>query len=230
MIKLRLPKVSIALVIVSAFLGILLSTSFFTYQKLSKENPGSRKTELIDTINDLESEREDLKKQLNDLRNQMTDLQKTAAANEGILTSFSKDLKDLEFISGLTTVNGPGVEVVLADNPNIPFGSDPNSYIIHDYDLKIVVNALWSGGAESISINTQRLVNSSSIRCVGNTIMVNSTRLVMPYHVRAIGDPDKLMSALENEKQSSQLINEYATVFNLVIETQKKDNGYMVPI
>lgn len=224
------PRLNITLAIVSAVLGILLSTSFFTHQKLVKESPTGRKTELIETINDLENDREELKKQLTELRDEVTDLQKTAAANEGVLTSFSKEVKDLEFIAGLTPVKGPGVEVVLSDSKNIPLGGDPNSYIIHDYDLKTVVNTLWSGGAEAIAINTQRLVNDSSIRCVGNTIMVNSTRLVEPYHVRAIGEPAKLSAALEKDEQSNQLVNEFTRIFNLKITVNKKKdmnlNGY----
>lgn len=216
------PSLSITLAIVSAFLGLLLSTTFFTNLELIKENKSSRKSELIEVINELEKEKNNLADQLNELRNETTDLQKTAAANEGILTSFSKEVKDLEFVAGLTPVKGKGIEIVMADNPNIPIGGDPNSFIIHDYDLKIIVNALWSGGAEAIAINNQRLVNNSSIRCVGNTIMVNSNRLVEPYHIKAIGNIEHMIDALEKDEQSNQLLNEFSRLFNLKIHIDKR--------
>ena len=69
--------------------------------------------------------------------------------------------------------------------------------MVHDSDLRSVVNELFSAGAEAIAINDQRLVANSSIRCVGPTVLVNSERLAPPYKIAAIGKPDVLQSALD---------------------------------
>ena len=60
-----------------------------------------------------------------------------------------------------------------------------------------VINELWAAGAEAISINDQRLVVGSEIRCTGPTISVNSTRHTPPYEIRAIGDPKTLEASLK---------------------------------
>ena len=60
------------------------------------------------------------------------------------------------------------------------------------------MNLLWAGGAEAVAVNDERLVNTTSIYCVGSTIMVNDTRLSPPYEVRAIGDAQRLLRWLED--------------------------------
>ncbi len=58
---------------------------------------------------------------------------------------------------------------------------------MHDIDIQALVNELWAAGAEAISVNDQRIVGRSSIRCVGPTILVNTNRLASPYVIKAIG-------------------------------------------
>jgi uncharacterized protein YlxW (UPF0749 family) len=68
--------------------------------------------------------------------------------------------------------------------------------MIHDVDLQTLVNELWATGAEAISINDQRVVSRTSIRCAGPTILVNSERIMPPYVVKALGPPQDLEAAL----------------------------------
>jgi len=63
---------------------------------------------------------------------------------------------------------------------------------VHDVDLDTLVNELWSAGAEAISINDQRLVTTTSIRCAGPTILINSVVAASPYKIKVIG-PSKEM-------------------------------------
>ena len=76
-------------------------------------------------------------------------------------------------------------------------GENKNLYIIHDDDLLRVVNELRSAGAEAISLNGQRLIGSSEIRCVGPTVLVNERRLAAPFVISAIGNPQTLESSLK---------------------------------
>ena len=60
-----------------------------------------------------------------------------------------------------------------------------------------MVNELRAAGAEAISLNGQRLIGSSEIRCVGPTVLVNERRLAAPFVISAIGNPQTLESSLK---------------------------------
>ena len=74
-------------------------------------------------------------------------------------------------ILGITNLEGQGIELILKDDPNatretIGVFDDISSHIIHDADLRALVNELKNAGAEAISINGQRLVNTTAITCI----------------------------------------------------------------
>jgi uncharacterized protein YlxW (UPF0749 family) len=89
------------------------------------------------------------------------------------------------------------VEVVL-DNPELQESQvPPELSVIQDQDLLSLVNELWGAGAEAISINGQRIVATSEIRLAAPFININTTRVVPPYQVLAIGNPETLAENLE---------------------------------
>ena len=55
-----------------------------------------------------------------------------------------------------------------------------------------MVNALWSGGAEAMQIMDQRVIATSAVRCVGNTLILQGRVYSPPYTITAIGDPERL--------------------------------------
>ena len=95
--------------------------------------------------------------------------------------------------------------LILDDNKNILIGDDPNRYVIHYENLLFIINDLRNAGAEAISINGQRIVVSSEIRCVGNVILINTTRLAPPFEISAIGNPTTLAEAIEYSSTYQQL-------------------------
>lgn len=103
----------------------------------------------------------------------------------------------LHLLAGTTDVEGSGIEIVL-DDSNIAkkANENPNLYIIHDEDLLRVLNELKAAGAEAISLNDQRIVAMSEVRCAGPTVSVNNVRSAPPYVIKAIGAPKTLTSAL----------------------------------
>lgn len=221
MVSLKIPKGHFSLGLILLVLGLLLSTSFDTHRRFQGPTTEPRKKELIELVKEQEKERDDLKRQLNSLNNDISKFEKNAAAEEGVLSSFTNELNSLKSAAGLLAMKGPGVEVTLSDSPQIPAGKDPSNYIIHDYDLRVIVNALWAGGAEAISINSQRLISTSSIRCAGNTILVNYTRLASPYQIRAIGNPDKLLASINQNNEAKPLLKGYAKTLGLIIDAKE---------
>lgn len=92
-------------------------------------------------------------------------------------------------------VHGPGVSITLSDAPPglIPENADVDDLVIHQQDIENVMNALWSGGAEAMSVQGKRITNRTVIRCIGNVIYIDGESFSPPYVISAIGDPDHLV-------------------------------------
>ena len=95
--------------------------------------------------------------------------------------------------AGFTAVHGPGVRVVLDDAPrrpdgSLPAGARPDDVVVHQQDVQSVVNALWAGGAEAMVIMDIRVISTSAVRCVGNTLLLHGRVYSPPFEIEAIGD------------------------------------------
>jgi uncharacterized protein YlxW (UPF0749 family) len=103
--------------------------------------------------------------------------------------------------AGLVAVHGPGVTVRLNDAPRLANGTrpagSPDDLVVHQQDVQAVVNALWAGGGEAMSIMGVRMISISAVRCVGNTLLLDGRVYSPPFEVTAIGDPTQLRRALE---------------------------------
>ncbi|MGW6209789.1 DUF881 domain-containing protein [Streptomyces sp. NPDC055089] len=112
-------------------------------------------------------------------------------------------LKALERAAGTAKLSGRAVSVTLNDAPQNATASpgypdpQPNDLVIHQQDLQAVVNALWQGGARGIKVMDQRLISTSAVRCVGNTLILQGRVYSPPYKITAVGDPADLEQALD---------------------------------
>jgi len=105
----------------------------------------------------------------------------------------------IELAAGRVTVRGPGLTVRLTDAPTNapqPDWVTNDDLVVHQQDLQAVINALWAGGAEAMTLQGQRVVSTSAFRCVGNVLLLHGQHYSPPYVVEAIGDPDLLRAAL----------------------------------
>lgn len=95
-------------------------------------------------------------------------------------------------------VTGPGLQVELTDAPASvqPAGVDDDLLVVHQQDIQAVVNALWAGGAEAMTIQGQRVSSRTGIKCVGNTVVLHGVPYAPPYVIVAIGDQPALEDAL----------------------------------
>ena len=151
---------------------------------------------MLELVRTLEAERNRMSAEISDLRSRISDME-TASNKIGVVgKQIQEQLNNSRIEAGLTGMKGPGIIVVLSDSPRTPpINTDPYFYIVHDVDLSALVNELWSAGAEAVSVNEQRIVTRSSIRCVGPTVLVNGVRIAAPYTVKGIG-PSDLETAL----------------------------------
>ncbi len=116
-----------------------------------------------------------------------------------------KEVAELAPDAGLTDVTGRSLTVTLDDAP-LREPDDPvwqtmsaNDVIVHQADLQAVVNALWTGGAEAMQVMDQRIINTSSIQCVGNTLLLQGRVYSPPYVITAVGPVKKMRKALRRD-------------------------------
>jgi uncharacterized protein YlxW (UPF0749 family) len=104
----------------------------------------------------------------------------------------ANDWNEVKLKAELVDVKGPGLTITLDDaaarQPDTPL----KWQIIHDQDIKIILNELKKSGAQAISINGERIVPMSELICAGPTILINGNRYPVPFIINVIGDPDIL--------------------------------------
>lgn len=125
----------------------------------------------------------------------------TSQVEDTTLNRLEQRAEELRGPAGLEDVSGPGLRVTLDDAPVdqlIPEGVDPNDVVVHQQDLRAVVDALWSGGAEAISLQGQRLISTTGIKCVGNTVVLEGVPYSPPYVFEAVGPASGMLQALGN--------------------------------
>lgn len=176
----------IAIAVVSMIVGVMLVTQYRMTQTIAEGNINlQRSGELALKINSLQEERAGLKKQIATMK------------EEGSLEGMKEENRLLSLRASLVDVEGPGVVLTITDSKTpVKDGENPNLYLIHDEDMLRIVNELRAAGAEAISINDQRLIGTSEIRCSGPTVTVNGKIFAPPFIIKAIGDTKTLHSAL----------------------------------
>ncbi|PWR07468.1 hypothetical protein DKT68_19090 [Micromonospora acroterricola] len=107
--------------------------------------------------------------------------------------------------AGFTALAGTGVTVELNDAPprrsdQTPSDASNDDLVVHQGDVQAVVNALWAGGAEAMSIMNVRVLATSAVRCVGNTLLLHGRVYSPPFKIVAIGDPAALQQALASSE------------------------------
>ena len=180
----------------------------------------------------------ELQAQYSELKKAYDDMQVTLAEKEKILQDYrnvetteetveliKQELNTALRDAGLKDVRGQGLIVTVEDSVN-EAGQDTNlnNYLVHDEDLLNIVNELKSSGAEAISINDQRIVAMSSIRCAGPTILVNDEKLAPPFTIKAIGDASLLESAINMRGSYVDILKGWGIRFTIT-----KENDIFIP-
>jgi uncharacterized protein YlxW (UPF0749 family) len=153
------------------------------------------------------------------------DIEALQAQQGSIAPDLAEQLKKLSSQVGTTAVTGPGLTVtlkdappeVVKDNPDI----DADWLVIHQQDIQAVVNALWAGGAEAISLQDHRVISTTGIKCVGNSVVLHGVPYLPPYRITAIGDPSRLQRALDESKYIDNL-QDYVLKFQLGYEVKSR--------
>jgi len=201
--------------VVGLLLGFLLSYQFRFTKEIEQAGAIEKIRDLTAEINQMQNEQETLQDQINYLRLTLDDV-------TPLNSQLKEELETAKIEAGIVELNGPGVEVTLNDsNISIRAGDNPNLYLLHDEDLLLILNELRAAGAEALSINGQRILSTTEIRCAGPTVLLNqSKRLTPPYVIHVIGDPDNLEASLKMKGGIAQSLQ----VFGIQVSVKKVAN------
>ena len=224
----RLPSVLVTLTGLAA--GLLFATSARTAQ--GTDLRAGRSLELTELVARQQAELTRQEQAAEQLRAQVASDQETASAGDGRVRKEQERSADVAEAAGLSSVRGPALTVSLDDAPRqegVPAGSDnPDDLVVHQQDVQSVVNALWSGGAEAMRLMDQRVVATSAVRCVGNTLILQGRVYSPPFVVTAVGDVTGMRSALDQEPGVA-LFRDYVDRFGLGYDVTSEPDTVLAP-
>ncbi len=173
--------------LVLAVFGLLLATAAAQTARTASERSSSREA-LVDQVVDQREELEQARREVVQLRSEVAGARAESVEASLELARVRDEITELGAVAGTVAVRGPGIQVVVDDNPE---ATDEQGQV-SDKDLQRLVNGLWVAGAEAVSVNARRITSLTAIRQAGEAITVNFTSLRRPYVVLAIGNPDTL--------------------------------------
>ncbi|MFW6022753.1 MAG: DUF881 domain-containing protein [Halanaerobiaceae bacterium] len=110
------------------------------------------------------------------------------------IASLERQLKVITQRAGYEPLSGQGIIINVYDNED----DVKNTGIVHDQDIRNIINELKVAGAVGIEVGGQRLKVDTPIRCVGPTLLVNNKPIpVNPIVIKAVGNPEVLSSSLD---------------------------------
>ena len=156
------------------------------------------------------------------LRREVEERTRAEAGGSEVVSRLKSSADALAPQAGLAPVTGPALTVVLDDAPRrgtLPGSARPDDLVVHQQDVQAVVNAMWLGGAEAMMLMDQRVISTSAVRCVGNTLLLQGRVYSPPYRITAIGDVEGMRQALE-VSAAVQVYQEFVMVFQLGYEVE----------
>lgn len=190
---------TMALTSVCLLLGVLIGVQYNTVKKQNTQAQVEvqRVNEMTGQLRRAQEEIEDLKLQIAEKEERLSGYESAAEDDSELVQSLQRELSELKSISGFADLTGPGVTVMVNDSSAAGEGEgDVNAYLVHAEDILSLINELNVAGAEAVSINGQRIIGSSSVRCAGSVVNINGVKIATPFVITAIGSPDVLESAL----------------------------------
>ena len=178
----------------------LLSGTLFVVSAQSSEGtdlrPG-RYDDMASLVNAEAERAEGLTDDVSDLTDEVAEL--TSQVEDDTVQRLQAEVERLRDPAGLVERAGPGVRVTLSDAPDEVIDAatgDKNLLVVHQQDIQAVANALWKGGAEAVTIQGQRVISTTGIKCEGNSVLLQGVPYPQPYVIEAVGDPEDLVGAI----------------------------------
>lgn len=209
---------AIVMIALSVFIfSFIISAQLNTVSNTDIISKGMREAELLTELQKAKEQYETLKENYDESQKIVEEYKTNSSTNDTLISSMKSELEQSSILAGLTDVKGEGVVVTLEDSTDTTLSQEAG--LVHDTDLISVVSELKAAGAEAISINGQRVIATTAIRCVGPTIQVNSIKVASPFYIKAIGNSKYLESALNIKNGVASSLKSYG--IKVDIETDK---------
>lgn len=230
----------VAVPAVFATTGLLLATSAATSRGTDLRS--GRRTQLTDLIRASQNDVAALSATSTRLRAHVEALTLAQAAGDSRVGDVRSLADALAGPTGLAPVSGNEVKVSLDDAPKpkpdaqyppgIPTPT-PDDLVVHQQDVQSVVNALWAGGATGLTIMGQRVISTSAVRCVGNTLLLHGVVYSPPFVIAAVGNVNGMAAALDaapGVRLFLQYVKAYGLKYDMHVVNAVTLPGYTGPI
>jgi uncharacterized protein YlxW (UPF0749 family) len=204
--RIKLSTWSVLVPVVALIAGLLFTTSAHTAGGIDLRD--DRTPQLTTLIDDRTRQIDLAEQQASRLRkSNLAQTDELAGSDSGVAAQQDRANGSLGS-AGLVAVRGPGLTVSLDDAPrrsdgSLPAGAGPDDVVVHQQDVQAVVNALWAGGGEAMTIMGVRVISTGAVRCVGNTLILYGRVYSPPFVITAIGNPDAMRVALDASRDVS---------------------------
>lgn|SRR5680860_138512 len=178
----------------------LLAGALFVTSALTSDGTdlrAGRYGDLGTVVSQQKREADQLRAEANDLADEVSTLSAQIGGTEVDEVRAAADA--LRQPAGLLSVKGPGLTISLDDAPEEIVDSadiEVGKLVVHQQDIQAVVNAMWAGGAEAMTIQGQRVISTTGIKCVGNTVVLHNVPYSPPYVITAIGNPSVMLTSV----------------------------------
>ena len=182
-----------------------------------------RYDQLLEQYLEAVAEKIDALTQLEECKQDLEEYREAVSQSSDASARLLRDVEKFQMMAGRTDVEGSGVIITVTDgapSPELGILYNPNDYLIHNEDMLFLLSELKAAGVDALSINGERILANSEVRCNGPTISVNRMTYAAPYEVKAIGDPDNIISALNFPRG----VKERFETFGLGFTVKKADN------
>lgn len=174
---------------------------------------GGRHGDLASVVREEREEVEELTRQVARLDAQVEQL--SAELGDRDVNRYQEQIETLADPAGMVSRSGPAVQVTLTDataeeaaaakaladaDPDDDLVYDPNLYVVHQQDIQAAVNAMWRGGATAVTLQGQRLISTTGIKCDGTSVSLHGVPYSPPYVIVAIGDQDEILSSIDGDR------------------------------
>ena len=196
----------------------LLAGALFVTSAVSSDGTdlrAGRYGDLSTVVSQATEEADELRARRNELAREVEVL--TDQLSRTGVSASERRVDGLKVPAGLAAMSGPGLTVELDDASSETIERsevDPNYLVVHQQDIQAVVNAMWAGGAEAMTIQGQRVISTTGIKCIGNTVVLHGIPYSPPYVITAVGDPASMLTEI-NESPYIDIYLEYVERFEL---------------
>ncbi len=206
-----------SLTFVCLLLGVVIAMQYRSVQVINSLSvyEQQRSSDLITDLLREKKNNEQLQKRIDELQKELETYRTTSSNEIATIRDLNEYILKLQVLAGLKTVKGAGVIVSIDSIGNA---------LLDDSHILMVLNELRATDVQALAVNNERIIATSEVRRAGSYMTVNGRKMLPPYVIKAIADPEKLESSLKIMAGVVETLEYY----NLKVEV-KKDENIIIP-